>query len=156
METEKELGLRSPLDIFKIIKQIKKVAKGHPFENLMEEKKMYDFLDIMNTNKRIISWYDKESGELVGILMYDFIEDWYSSQIILAEQLVLKFTEKVRGFQRTAIEELENIARHYEVKYILAGNYLTPLKYKRLIANGYTKAGFSIGYNTFLKEKADE
>lgn len=89
----------------------------------------------------------EHNDELVGIVVYDVIEQWFNREKYLTEILVLDITQKIAGIGRLAITVLENLAKEYGCTYVVTGNSTQ----NSFIANTYKKCGYSM-YPSFYKK----
>lgn len=152
---QRSIGLRNNADLDVIIKKFCEVAKGHYYEDIINERMMYIYLSRMDIAKKIYTWYDAK-GHLQGILIYDVMHgDWYTMDIIVKEVLVLAIDDSFKGLQREAIKTLEDIAEYYQAKYIVSGNYLSQGATAKMVENCYKKHGFQGEYKTFLRKREE-
>lgn len=101
----------------------------------------------MSTRGQVIQLSHRDV--LQGIVVFDVGYTWWTPHRVCSELFVLAFKD-VRGFQMHAVKALEDIAREYDAKLIVAGNMFQ--KNNNLIGNGYKKHGFRQECSTYVKE----
>ena len=98
--------------------------------------------------------FGDSEGHLVGILIFDVGELWWSDCLVLSELFVFCVDRRFHGFARVAVQELENLAVIFNCKLIVAGNFF--MEKPALTTNTYRKAGFSITCPSYIKIKHEE
>lgn len=130
--------------------EIIRLAKPHNIVNhLISKKAIMETLAEAQEVGIIRTWYDSKDS-LVGVLMFQIGQQWWSDAICVSEETVLCLNHEYAGIQREAMRELERIANAWGAKLIVSGNIISANQ--KLIENGYMKRG---GYHhkssSFLK-----
>ena len=120
---------------------------GSAFSSLGSAAPVLENLLALSARGRVVVF--TEAGSLVGILVFDVGSLWWTTETVLIEEFVLVVQDGFHGFQRIAIQELERLAKEYDVAAILAGSLYTDEP--RMVLNAYKKAGFTETAPTCIK-----
>lgn len=115
---------------------------------------MENIQDFWQRGQIVMFYNDKDKRNLVGILIYDVVQFWWSREYFLSEVLVLNTDKSFHGFGRIAIEKMKELAGLYKCAGICSGCILE--KNAPMVANMYKKAGFQIATSNFVKDLRHE
>lgn len=121
--------------------------EGNAFVWLGDLETTMDSLRQKIKNAQVSFFYD-DNG-LVGILVCNVGNVWWSKKKFMIEELVLCVRPNYHGFARDAIARLEYLAELWEVDAIIAGCYFQ--KTPQVVMNSYKKAGFTIDTSSCIK-----
>ncbi|MBS5519645.1 MAG: hypothetical protein KHX13_04850 [Acidaminococcus intestini] len=108
----------------------------------------------MDRRGQVVKFRTPENG-LIGILIYDIVNFWWSDEPFFSEVLVLKTDPTFTGgFGRMAIRQMERIAKDNKCVGICSGCILE--RNAPMVTNMYKKAGFQITTANFVKDLRDE
>lgn len=147
----KDHKLRHPeIEYQQITNRLYELAQEQPYGKLASKKSILQTLHEVQEAGALRTWYDQKD-ELVGLLIFQVGEVWWSDCRIVTEEVVLCLKpNEYAGIQREAIHELDRLANAWNARLINSGNFLATNQ--KLIENGYMKRG---GYHhkssSFLK-----
>lgn len=147
----KDHKLRHPEIEYSLIadKFIEIAKKQQVCNHLLSKKAIVQTLHEVQEAGAIRTWYDKDD-ELVGLLIFQVGEIWWSESRVVTEELVLCMKPEYAGIQREAMRELDRLANAWNAQIIMSGNLLA--SNKKVIENGYMRhGGFQLKSNVFLK-----
>jgi len=115
---------------------------------------MENIQNFWRKGQAVLFYDDADKKHLVGLLIFDVVQYWWSYDFFLSEVLVLNTDKKFHGFGRIAIKKLEELADTYKCVGICSGCILE--KNAPLVSNMYKKAGFQIATSNFVKDMRHE
>lgn len=126
----------------------KQGALEHPLAPLTSVEAVYRTLKVANDNGYLEAF--ALSGRVIGILMYDIGNPWWSECFCLKEMLVLTVDPEFKGFGRIALERLQELAEEHGCALIESGSAFC--LESKIIHNLYTKkGGFQFTYPNFVR-----
>lgn len=152
----KEEKLRDPYNEVPMIVStfFKRAADDHVCKPLANRQCIHATVWKANEVGCLRAWYGRD-GELVGVLMFDTASEWWTTEPVVVELMVLKIDDSYAGLQRLAIRELDRIARGCNSRLIATGNLLS--YENQAVENGYRKhGGYQATTKTFLKRLKSE
>ena len=155
METEKVSVVTKyimPSSDYKKIMATLKEIQDDPKNTLMHK-----YADLEEAMSNLESFYRRGQVQsfylgvnLIGILVFDVVQYWWSPRRFLYETMVLSVDKDFHGFGRIAVEQLEKLAKKYTCCAICSGcmvDHNVPV-----VRNLYKKFGFRIDTSNFIKE----
>ena len=98
---------------------------------------------------RVFCIEDDVKTEIIGILVFDVGEAWWTRSRILSEVFVFCVDPNFIGFGRIAIRELKALASIFNCDLIVAGNFF--MDKPEVMTNSYRKGGFEISCPSYIK-----
>ena len=89
----------------------------------------------------------KEKDEIVGVLVF-VVEQWWEGKAVIIEDLVIKKSDRGKGFGKLLMKKLEKYAKQKKIKSI---NFQTSKK--AISVKFYEKLGYKIKKNTIFMRK---
>ncbi|WP_196599036.1 hypothetical protein [Pectinatus frisingensis] len=120
---------------------------GSPLLFLTDLKKFKKSLRQIDKEGQLRVWWD--GSKIIGLLAFDVGYTWWTSELLLSEQFVFCIDPEFKGFSRIAIRELDNLARIFNCKFIVAGNFF--MDKPAIVSNAYKKGGFELTCPSYIK-----
>lgn len=118
----------------------KTIARHYNRKKIIENMKYAD---------GIRTWYN-EHGKLLGVLVFSYMQPWFSDGLWVVEDFIVKLDDNFKGLHALAMEELEKAGHRVMACAIQAGDMLADSK---VVENGYMKRGkYNEKYSIFVKE----